>query len=211
MEKISERQREFARCIALGKKQVEAYEKVYGCEGKSPGAIRASASRLVKNKEIAKLINEYRAKAKRPSIMPLERRLALLYEQMEELEEDETMGMLFKTIDLINRMEGTYEMQNLKVKKAQLEAEEKRKAEGEVPCIPLNEGLRDEIIKRSEMKARAIALAQAKNREEELGLLPTTAQGEGAPHGQAQSPPDEGVPPRREAEKKGNRRKDGRG
>lgn len=76
--KLTEKQREFARLIALGRKKSDAYHEIYDCKGKSEGAVRAAASRLAKRKDITNLVRYFREKALRPSVMPRERRIAAI-------------------------------------------------------------------------------------------------------------------------------------
>ena len=60
-EKMTERQREFARLIAKGEKQGAAYRKAFNCSGESKAAVRSNASRLAKNDNIRRLIEELRS------------------------------------------------------------------------------------------------------------------------------------------------------
>ena len=107
-EKITERQREFARRIAKGEKQGAAYLKAFNCKGESKAAVRSNASRLAKNDNIRRLIEELRERADGEAVMTRRERLILLADQARAAaQEGDRMG-LARMIDIMNRMDGAY-------------------------------------------------------------------------------------------------------
>lgn len=107
-EKMTERQREFARLIAKGEKQGAAYRKAFNCSGESKAAVRSNASRLAKNDNIRRLIEELRGQADSEAVMTRRERLILLAEQARAAaQEGDRMG-LARMIDIMNRMDGAY-------------------------------------------------------------------------------------------------------
>lgn len=186
--KLTEKQREFARLIALGRKKSDAYHESYDCKGKSEGAVRAAASRLAKRKDITNLVRYFREKALRPSVMPRERRIALLREQAKELEKGDDIHGFLRIIDLLNRTEGSYERQRQEVKKAQRRAKKELKNELYIPLTDA-EKARAGMIE----YAQEVAREQAKMRAREAEIPLTTEQGGGSPYGWVQSTTDEGI------------------
>ena len=169
-------------------KKSDAYHEIYDCKGKSEGAVRAAASRLAKRKDITNLVRYFREKALRPSVMPRERRIALLREQAKELEKGDDIHGFLRIIDLLNRTEGSYERQRQEVKKAQKRAKKELKNELYIPLTD-TEKARAGMIE----YAQEVAREQAKMRAREEGIPLTTEQGEGSPYGWVQSTTDEGV------------------
>ena len=107
-EKITERQREFARRIAKGEKQGAAYLKAFNCKGESKAAVRSNASRLAKNDNIRRLIEELRERADGEAVMTRRERLILLADQARAAaQEGDRMG-LARMINIMNRMDGAY-------------------------------------------------------------------------------------------------------
>ena len=107
-EKITERQREFARRIAMGEKQGAAYRKAFNCMGQSEAAVRSNASRLAKNDNILQLIEELRERADVEAVMTRRERLVLLAEQARAAAAEGDRTGLARMIDIMNRMDGAY-------------------------------------------------------------------------------------------------------
>lgn len=107
-EKITERQREFARLIAKGEKQGAAYRKAFGCAGQSEAAVRSDASRLAKNDRIRRLIEELRERADSEAVMSRHERMVRLSRQVEEAAREGDRSGLVRVIDILNKMDGAY-------------------------------------------------------------------------------------------------------
>ncbi len=142
---LTERQREFARLIVSGERQVIAYRKAFDCNGKSEDAVRSDASRLARNANIIKLIAELRERADSAAVMTWERRMELLSEQAEEEAKKGNWSGLIKIVDMLNKMDGTYET---KKREAELEKaakeEERKKAAEENPLAKIIEAIQEE-------------------------------------------------------------------
>lgn len=128
---LTERQREFARLIVSGERQTTAYRKAFDCNGKSEAAVRSDASRLARNANVVKLIAELRGQADSAAVMTWERRMALLSKQAEAEAKRGNWSGLIKIVDMLNKMDGTYETKKreAELEKAAKEEERKKAAE----------------------------------------------------------------------------------
>lgn len=113
-EKITERQREFARLIAKGEKQGEAYRKAFNCRGQSEAAVRSNASRLAKNDNIRRIIEELRECADGEAVMSRHERMVWLSQVARRARENESKVSIVdgvRAIQELNRMTGGYEQE----------------------------------------------------------------------------------------------------
>lgn len=114
-EKITERQREFARLIAKGEKQGAAYRKAFNCMGQSEAAVRSNASRLAKNDNIRRLIEELRERADGEAVMSRHERMVRLSRQAEEAAREGDRSGLVRVIDTLNKMDGAYKPERVRM------------------------------------------------------------------------------------------------
>lgn len=114
-EKITERQREFARLIAKGEKQGAAYRKAFNCMGQSEAAVRSNASRLAKNDNIRRLIEELREQADSEAVMSRHERMVRLSRQAEEAAREGDRSGLVRVIDTLNKMDGAYKPERVRM------------------------------------------------------------------------------------------------
>ena len=114
-EKITERQREFARLIAKGEKQGAAYRKAFNCMGQSEAAVRSNASRLAKNDNIRRFIEELRERADGEAVMSRHERMVRLSRQAEEAAREGDRSGLVRVIDTLNKMDGAYKPERVRM------------------------------------------------------------------------------------------------
>ena len=97
-----------------GERQSAAYRKAFDCNGKSEASVRSDASRLARNANVVKLIAELRGQAEA------------------EAKRGNWSGLI-KIVDMLNKMDGTYETKKREAELEKAAKEEKRKkaAEGE--------------------------------------------------------------------------------
>ena len=114
-EKMTERQREFARLIAKGEKQGAAYRKAFNCMGQSEAAVRSNASRLAKNDNIRRLIGELRERADGEAVMSRHERMVRLSRQAEEAAREGDRSGLVRVIDTLNKMDGAYKPERVRM------------------------------------------------------------------------------------------------
>lgn len=114
-EKMTERQREFARLIAKGEKQGAAYRKAFNCMGQSEAAVRSNASRLAKNDNIRRLIEELREQADSEAVMSRHERMVRLSRQAEEAAREGDRSGLVRVIDTLNKMDGAYKPERVRM------------------------------------------------------------------------------------------------
>lgn len=117
-EKITERQREFARLVAKGEKQGEAYRKAFNCMGQSEAAVRSNASRLAKNDNILRLIEELRERADGEAVMRRHERMVWLSRKVLEATGGEPAEVAngIRAIQELNRMDGAYAAEKVEAK-----------------------------------------------------------------------------------------------
>ena len=114
-EKITERQREFARLIAKGEKQGAAYRKAFNCMGQSEAAVRSNASRLAKNDNIRRFIEELRERADGEAVMSRHERMVRLSRQAEEAAREGDRSGLVRVVDTLNKMDGAYKPERVRM------------------------------------------------------------------------------------------------
>ena len=114
-EKITERQREFARLIAKGEEQGAAYRKAFNCMGQSEAAVRSNASRLAKNDNIRRFIEELRERADGEAVMSRHERMVRLSRQAEEAAREGDRSGLVRVIDTLNKMDGAYKPERVRM------------------------------------------------------------------------------------------------
>ena len=113
--------------IVSGERQVIAYRKDFDCNGKSEAAVRADASRLARNANIIKLIAKLRERADFAAVMTWERRMELLSEQAEAEAKKGNWNGLIRIVDMLNKMDGTYETKKMEAELEKTAKEEERK------------------------------------------------------------------------------------
>ena len=106
--RLTERQREFAWLIVSGERQSAAYRKAFDCNGKSEASVRSDASRLARNANVVKLIAELRGQAEA------------------EAKRGNWSGLI-KIVDMLNKMDGTYETKKREAELEKAAKEEERK------------------------------------------------------------------------------------
>ena len=147
---LTERQREFARLIVSGERQTAAYRKAFDCKGKSEAAVRSDASRLARNANVVKLIKMLQAQADSAAVMTRERRMALLSNQAEKAAKKGNWAGLIRIVDMLNKMDGTYETKKMEAELEKTAKEEERKkaaaSEGpkHMPIVDLIHAIQDE-------------------------------------------------------------------
>ena len=151
---LTERQREFARLIVSGERQAVAYRKAFDCNGKSEASVRSDASRLARNANIIKLIAELRGQADSAAVMTWERRMELLSRQAEAEAQKGNWSGLIRIVDMLNKMDGTYETKKreAELEKAAKEEERKKAAEEADDSKWTVQALLDEIDRASKEK-----------------------------------------------------------
>ena len=133
-----------------GERQVIAYRKDFDCNGKSEAAVRADASRLARNANIIKLIAKLRERADFAAVMTRERRMALLSNQAEKAAKKGNWTGLIRIVDMLNKMDGTYETKKMEAELEKTAKEEERKkaaaSEGpkHMPIVDLIHAIQDE-------------------------------------------------------------------
>ena len=159
---LTERQREFARLIVSGERQAVAYRKAFDCNGKSEAAVRSDASRLARNANIIKLIAELRGQADSAAVMTWERRMELLSRQAEAEAKKGNWSGLIRIVDMLNKMDGTYETKKreAELEKAAKEEERKKAAEEE------------ERKKAAEQNPKHMSIAEILDELQERGCRP---------------------------------------
>lgn len=117
-EKITERQREFARLIAKGEKQGAAYRRAFDCTGQSEAAVRSNASRLAKNDNILRLIEELRKRADGEVVIKRYERMVRLSQIVRRAGKKGSNVSIrngLRAIQELNRMDGAYAPQKAHV------------------------------------------------------------------------------------------------
>ena len=110
-----------------GERQSAAYRKAFDCNGKSEAAVRSDTSRLARNANIVKLIKMLQAQADSAAVMTRERRMALLSIQAEAEAKRCNWSGLIKIVDMLNKMDGTYESKKMEAELEKAAKEEERK------------------------------------------------------------------------------------
>lgn len=103
---LTAKQEKFAKGIAEGMSQADAYRSAYSCKNMSDNAIYREASLLVSDPKISKRLKELTAMAAKPTIMNAQRRKEWLTEVINNPEVD--INARLKASDQLNKMEGEY-------------------------------------------------------------------------------------------------------
>lgn len=104
---MTDRQLEFARLVAGGMAQTEAYRQVYGA-GKSAHAAAANSSRLMSNDKVRRKIDELRGRADESAVLSRQQRLEMLSALASSAAQRDDVSAVCKAIDILNRMDGAY-------------------------------------------------------------------------------------------------------
>lgn len=103
---LTPKQEEFAKAIAEGMSQVDAYRSAYSCKNMSDNAIYVNASKLVADAKVALRIKELREKLAKPSIMTAQERLEWLTTVVND--DGQSMVDRLRASDQMNKMQGEY-------------------------------------------------------------------------------------------------------
>lgn len=103
---LTAKQEQFAKGIAEGMSQADAYRSAYSCKNMSDNAIYREASLLVSDPKISQRLKELTAMAAKPTIMNAQRRKEWLTEVINNPEVD--INARLKASDQLNKMEGEY-------------------------------------------------------------------------------------------------------
>ena len=103
---LTAKQERFAKGIAEGMSQADAYRSAYSCKNMSDNAIYREASLLVSDPKISQRLKELTAMAAKPTIMNAQRRKEWLTEVINNPEVD--INARLKASDQLNKMEGEY-------------------------------------------------------------------------------------------------------
>lgn len=104
---MTDRQLEFARLVATGMAQTEAYRQVYGA-GKSAHAAAANSSRLMSNDKVRRKIDDLRGRADESAVLSRQQRLEMLSALASSAAQRDDVSAVCKAIDILNRMDGAY-------------------------------------------------------------------------------------------------------
>ena len=104
---MTDRQLAFARLVATGMAQTEAYRQVYGA-GKSAHAAAANSSRLMSNDKVRRKIDELRGRADESAVLSRQQRLEMLSALASSAAQRDDVSAVCKAIDILNRMDGAY-------------------------------------------------------------------------------------------------------
>lgn len=124
---MTDRQLEFARLVATGMAQTEAYRQVYGA-GKSAHAAAANSSRLMSNDKVRRKIDELRGRADESAVLSRQQRLEMLSALASSAAQRDDVSAVCKAIDILNRMDGAY-------------APEEKKLSGSLGVMEILDGL----------------------------------------------------------------------
>ncbi len=109
---LTEKQMAFARLLAVGKSQYEAYVSTYDTTSTNDTAIRANASKEANKDEVKAYVNQLRAKYDDREAMERSKDdayiRALLVRRLEACEAKQDDTALARYIDIANKMNGTY-------------------------------------------------------------------------------------------------------
>lgn len=103
---LTAKQELFAKGIAEGKTQCDAYRAAYNAEKMSDNAVYREASLLMNSPKIAQRLKELRDMAASSSVMTARQRLEWLTNLIGTEEED--VNAKLKAIDIMNKMQGEY-------------------------------------------------------------------------------------------------------
>ena len=103
---LTAKQEEFAKGIAEGMTQADAYRNAYNAKRMTDKSIIEKASELAKNVNITERVKELRDMAAKSTIMTAQRRKEWLTEVINDPEVD--INARLKASDQLNRMDGEY-------------------------------------------------------------------------------------------------------
>lgn len=124
---MTDRQLEFARLVAGGMAQSEAYRQVYGA-GRCAHAAAANSSRLMRNDKVLRKIDELRGRADESAVLSRQQRLEMLSALASSAAQRDDVSAVCKAIDILNRMDGAY-------------APEEKKLSGSLGVMEILDGL----------------------------------------------------------------------
>lgn len=101
---LTAKQEQFAKGIAEGMTQSDAYRAAYDAKKMSDNAVYREASLLMGNPKITQRLQELRDLAAKSTIMTAQQRK----ERLTELANDEDPNVAMRAIDLLNKMDGEY-------------------------------------------------------------------------------------------------------
>ncbi len=105
---------EFARLIAMGAKQVDAYRKAFDCNGKTHEAITKAAQRLSKNVHVLAFVDNLRAETKSAAVIDREKRMEYLSQIVVNTVQAKPREAIAAIAEL-NKMDGAYEPEKVEV------------------------------------------------------------------------------------------------
>ncbi len=111
---LNDRQREFARLLAKGMKQADAYRKAFDCKGKSESAIHSHASRLAKNGKVCEFLADMRKEADTEAVMSKRERMESLTRIAKRSEQYKPREAIAAIAEL-NKMDGAYEPEKVEL------------------------------------------------------------------------------------------------
>ena len=103
---LTQKQEEFAKKIAEGMNQTDAYRAVYNTNRMTDKSVWEKASELASNVKVKARLKELRDMAAKPTIMTSQERKEWLTEVIKNPEESTSDRL--KAIDLMNKMDGEY-------------------------------------------------------------------------------------------------------
>ncbi len=103
---LTENQEQFAKNIAQGMSQIDAYRSAYPKQRMSDKTLYEAASRLMANSKIVARLKELRDIAATPNIITAQKRKEWLTEVINDPDVD--INAKLKASDQLNRMEGEY-------------------------------------------------------------------------------------------------------
>lgn len=103
---LTAKQEEFAKGIAEGKTQADAYRSAYSTKRMTDKTIWENASRLMADTKVAARVRELRDMAAKSTIMTAQKRKEWLTEVINDPEID--INARLKASDQLNRMDGEY-------------------------------------------------------------------------------------------------------
>ena len=103
---LTAKQEEFAKGIAEGMSQADAYRKAYDCSKRTDKTIWENASRLMASDKVIARVKELRDICAKPSIMTAQKRKEWLTNVINDPNID--INARLKASDQLNRMDGEY-------------------------------------------------------------------------------------------------------
>ncbi len=103
---LTQKQEDFAKGIAEGMSQADAYRSAYNTSKMKDSTIWENASRLMNDSKVLARVRELRDMAAKPSIMTAQKRKEWLTEVINNPEVD--INARLKASDQLNKMEGEY-------------------------------------------------------------------------------------------------------